>query len=116
MFKANSTDGSTVGVTLTVDFAGSTGTNQYRIDLNSTTFYAAKNDYSVLISTGTINSISVKGRKVGAFSIEHNGEKRKRQQIRALLEGHGYRFVREQLVEDWYVGPAGSAPSAYGPR
>ncbi len=40
---------------------------------------------------------------VGAFSIEHNFEEPRRQQIRSLLEGHGYRFAREQLVDDWYV-------------
>ena len=54
--------------------------------------------------------------RVGVFSIEHNGAKRKRQQIRALLERHGYRFVRQQLVDDWYVGPPGGALSAHGLR
>ena len=40
---------------------------------------------------------------VGAFSIEHNSEEPKRQQIRTLLEAHGYRFARVQLVDDWYL-------------
>jgi len=40
---------------------------------------------------------------VGAFSIEHNGEEPKRQQIRELLEANGYRFAQEQLVDDWYL-------------
>ena len=40
---------------------------------------------------------------VGAISVEHNGEEPKRQQIRTLLEANGYRFEREQLVDDWYV-------------
>jgi hypothetical protein len=40
---------------------------------------------------------------VGAFAIEHNGEHPKRQRIRTLLEARGYRFEREQLVDDWYV-------------
>lgn len=40
---------------------------------------------------------------VGAFSIEHNSEEPKRQQIRTSLEGHGYRLARVQLVDDWYV-------------
>jgi hypothetical protein len=42
---------------------------------------------------------------VGAFTIEHNYEEPKRTQIRELLARHGYRLVREHLVEDWYVGP-----------
>lgn len=41
--------------------------------------------------------------KVGAFTIEHNHEEPKRQQIRELLERNGYRFVREVVVDDWYV-------------
>lgn len=40
---------------------------------------------------------------VGALSVEHNYEEPKRQQIRALLEANGYRFEREQLVDDWYL-------------
>jgi FkbM family methyltransferase len=40
---------------------------------------------------------------VGAFTIEHNQEEPKRSKIRALLESNGYRFVRQQLADDWYV-------------
>jgi len=42
-------------------------------------------------------------REVGAFTIEHNQEEPKRSRIRSLLESHGYRFVRQQVVEDWYL-------------
>jgi FkbM family methyltransferase len=41
--------------------------------------------------------------EVGAFTIEHNGEEPRRSLIRSLLESKGYRFVRQQVVEDWYV-------------
>jgi FkbM family methyltransferase len=41
--------------------------------------------------------------QVGAFTIEHNQEEPKRSKIRALLEANGYRFVRQQLADDWYV-------------
>lgn len=41
--------------------------------------------------------------RVGAFTIEHNGEEEKRRRIRELLTEKGYRFVRAQVVEDWYV-------------
>lgn len=41
--------------------------------------------------------------RVGAFTIEHNGEEPKRSQIRQLLEKHGYRLERQHVVDDWYV-------------
>ena len=41
--------------------------------------------------------------KVGAFTIEHNFEEPKRRQIRELLGMNGYRFVRQQAVDDWYL-------------
>lgn len=41
--------------------------------------------------------------RVGAFTIEHNFEEPKRHQIRELLEHKGYRFVKEQIVDDWYI-------------
>lgn len=40
---------------------------------------------------------------VGALTVEHNYEEPRRQEIRLFLEAKGYRFVREQLVDDWYV-------------
>jgi len=41
--------------------------------------------------------------EVGAFTIEHNQEEPKRSLVRSLLESKGYRFVRQHVVEDWYV-------------
>jgi hypothetical protein len=49
--------------------------------------------------------------RVGAWTIEHNNEEPKRSRIRSLLESHGYRFVRQQIADDWYVGPS-RAPGA----
>jgi len=43
--------------------------------------------------------------RVGAMTIEHNGEEAKRRRVRDLLEANGYRFIREHVVEDWYAGP-----------
>jgi hypothetical protein len=40
---------------------------------------------------------------VGAFTIEHNYEEPKRQQIRQFLQQQGYRFDKEQIVDDWYI-------------
>ena len=41
--------------------------------------------------------------RVGAWTIEHNGEEPKRSQVRELLARHGYQLERQQLVDDWYV-------------
>ena len=71
VYKANGITQSTAGVTLTVDFDGVTGLNHVRIDLSADVFYAISNDYSVVITTGTVDSVSVVGATVATFSIEN---------------------------------------------
>jgi len=39
----------------------------------------------------------------GAITVEHNFEEPKRSQIRKLLEGNGYIFVKNVSVDDWYI-------------
>lgn len=72
VYKANATDSETAtGVTLTVDFDGVTGLNNVKIDLSADAFYAAGNDYSVVITTGTVDSVNVVGTVLAHFSIEN---------------------------------------------
>jgi len=71
VYKSNSTTQSVVGVTLTVDFDGLTGLNNVKIDL-ADAFYATAEDYSLVITTGTVDGISVVGEVVGNFSIENS--------------------------------------------
>ncbi|PKN36597.1 MAG: hypothetical protein CVU62_13850 [Deltaproteobacteria bacterium HGW-Deltaproteobacteria-2] len=71
VYKANSTTQSTAGITLTADFDGVTGLNNVLIDLSADAFYAIANDYQVVITTGTVNSISVVGTVLAHFSIEN---------------------------------------------
>lgn len=71
IFKANSTSSSTAGLTLTADFAGITGLNNVAVDLSSTAFYAAAQDYQAVITTGSVNGVSVVGEVVAEFSISH---------------------------------------------
>lgn len=61
----------TTGVTLSVDFDGVTGLNNVNIDLSADAFYATGEDYSVVITTGTVNGNSVVGEVVATFSIEN---------------------------------------------
>jgi hypothetical protein len=73
VYKDNSTTQSTTGVTLTVDFDSVTGFNHYAIDTSADgTFYAAGSFFDVVITTGTVDSISSVGSVVGSFTIRKN--------------------------------------------
>jgi hypothetical protein len=71
VYKANSTTQSTAGITLSVDFDSVTGLNNVLIDLSADAFYAVSNDYQVVITAGTVDSISVVGTVLAHFSIEN---------------------------------------------
>jgi len=71
VYKANGTTQSTAGITLSVDFDSITGLNNVLIDLSADAFYAVANDYQVVITTGTVNSVSVVGTVLAHFSIEN---------------------------------------------
>lgn len=66
----NSTTESTAGVTLTVDYDGRTGMHHVAIDTSAdTSFYAPENDFSVVVTTGTIAGLDLTGTVVGSFSL-----------------------------------------------
>ena len=71
VYAGSSTTQSTAGITLAADFDSVTGLNNVLIDLSSDAFYATGADYHVVITTGTVNSISVVGEVVAHFSIEN---------------------------------------------
>lgn len=71
VYKANSTTQSTAGITLTTDFDGVTGLHNVLIDLSADAFFSTGNDYAVVITTGTVDSISVVGTVLAHFSIEN---------------------------------------------
>lgn len=71
VYKSNDTTQSTAGVTLTADFDGVTGLNNVKIDLSADAFYATGKDYQVIITAGTVDSVSVVGECVASFSIEN---------------------------------------------
>lgn len=72
VYKDNSTTETTTGPTLTADFDTRTGLNQVRLVLTDA-FYVADTDYSVVITTGTVNGNSVVGYVVAQFSIQNRG-------------------------------------------
>jgi hypothetical protein len=66
----NSQTESTTGVTLNPDYDSRVGMNNVVIDTSqSSSFYAADNDFSVVITTGTLNGVSMIGFVVGSFSL-----------------------------------------------
>lgn len=70
VYKDNSTTQSTTGVTLTADFDSVTGFNHYAIDTSTDgTFYSAGSFFDVVVTTGTVDSISAVGTVVGSFTI-----------------------------------------------
>lgn len=70
VYKDNSTTQSTTGVTLTADFDLVTGLHHFAIDTSADgTFYSAGSNFDIVITTGTVDSVSVVGTVVGSFSI-----------------------------------------------
>jgi len=70
-YPANSTTQLTAGITLTADFDSVTGLNHVRVVASSGNGYATATNYEMVITTGTVNSVSAVGYVVGTFSIEN---------------------------------------------
>lgn len=70
VYKDGSATQSTAGVTLTADFDSVTGLNHFAIDTSADgAFYAAGSNYDVVITAGTVDSVSVVGSVVASFTI-----------------------------------------------
>ena len=70
VYRAGVTAESTAGVTLTVDFDGVTGLNHVQITpASDLLFYLIANDYSVVLTAGTVDGQSVVGTTLASFSI-----------------------------------------------
>ena len=75
VYKGSATDSEKTSaesyITLAVDFDGITGLNNVLIDLSGDAFFAVGEDYSIVITTGTVDGVSVVGETVATFSIEN---------------------------------------------
>src|SRR4051812_22921081 len=70
IYKDDSTTQSTTGVTLTANFDSDAGLNHVTIDTTAdATFYANGHKYYLVITTGTVDSVSVVGEVVGEFEL-----------------------------------------------
>lgn len=84
-YVGNSTTELTAGITLTVDFDARTGMNHVRVVATSGNGYATATDVDIVITTGTVNSVSVVGEVVGSFSIENRSALRPATASRTLV-------------------------------
>jgi hypothetical protein len=72
VYKDDSITQSTTGVTLTVDFDSVTGLNHVKIDTSlDGTFYSDGSSFECVITTGTVDSVSVVGSCVGRFTLRN---------------------------------------------
>lgn len=70
VYKNNSTTESIAGVTLSVDFDSRTGMHHVNIMTASDgTFYANGGEFECVITTGTVDSVSVVGACIGRFTL-----------------------------------------------
>ncbi len=70
-YVGNSVTQITAGVTLTADFDAVTGLNNVRVVASGANGFATASNYQLVITTGTVNSVSVVGEVIGSFSIEN---------------------------------------------
>ncbi len=68
-YPDNSTTQITAGITLTADFDGVTGMNHLTVAATGGNGYATGTFYSLQITTGTVDSISVTGQEACSFSL-----------------------------------------------
>jgi len=70
-YVGNGTTEITAGVTLSVDFDSRTGLNNIRIVATSGNGFATGTNVDLVLTAGTVDSVSVVGEVVGSFSIEN---------------------------------------------
>lgn len=75
VYKDNSLTQSTAGITLTADFDSVTGFNHFAVDTSSDgTFYSSGSFFDVVITTGTVDGVSVVGACVGQFTLRKTAD------------------------------------------
>ena len=76
VYKDNDSVETATGVTLTTPFDSRTGLAHVRINTGADgSFYAAGNDFQVVVTAGTVSGISVVGYELAHFSIDNRKQK-----------------------------------------
>jgi len=107
-YPDNSTTQITAGITLTVDFDAVTGLNNVRVVASSGNGYATATNYALVITTGTVDSVSVVGEVIGSFSIGNRSIASLSTQAKADVNAE----VVDCLNVDTYAEPGQEAPPA----
>lgn len=71
VYKSNDATQTTAGITLTNPFDSVVGLMHVNIDLSADAFYVTGEDYQVVLTAGTVDSVSVIGAVLADFSIEN---------------------------------------------
>ena len=71
-YEDNSTTEITAGITLTADFDTRTGLNHVRVVASGANGFEAGKSYYLVITTGTVDSVSVVGEVIGVFTLERS--------------------------------------------
>jgi hypothetical protein len=71
VYKNDDDTQTTAGITLSQDDDSLTGHHTVKIDTSADAFYATAKDYSVVLTAGKVDSISVVGTVLANFSIEN---------------------------------------------
>lgn len=104
-YEADGTTEITAGITLTVDFDSRTGLNHVKVVLAAASGYEAGKDYDIVITTGTVDGVSVVGEVVGYFSIENRFDEVDVTQVSGSAEDIALETTLAALVTT--VGTAG---------
>ncbi len=70
VYEENNLTQITSGVSITVDYDSVTGLNQATIVATSGNGYESGKSYDLVVTTGTVDSVSVVGEVVGSFTVE----------------------------------------------
>lgn len=107
-YPGNSTTEITAGITLTTDFDSRTGLNNVRVVATGGNGYASGTIYHLVITAGTVDSVSVVGEVIGAFSLEMQSVA----EVGANVLGDINAEVVDALNVDAYAEPGQEAPGA----
>lgn len=101
VYKGSSTTEDDSGITLTVDFDSCTGLHYWAVDTSTDgTFYAAGANFAVVLTAGTVDSVSVVGVVVGEFSLNNRSALRPTTAGRTLtIESDGMAHADVKEIE-----------------
>ena len=109
VYKDDGTTEDDSGITLNVDFDSRTGLHVWEIDTAADgTFYSSGANYSIVLTVGTVDSISVVGVCVGEFSIDNRAGIAEAVFSRAFSADYGD-FTFDEMLKIMVAALAGKA-------